>query len=649
MPNQSIFRERIVVGTIFFLLLLSSFFSGEWSKWLQAIILVATFLMGFFTWRIFASGELFFTSGKRLFKNPVVYLITFLVIVLITSFFSSDKYDSFSQLFLLLSYVAIFISSYLIFRKWNLIYLGAKVIFFTGVLVAIISLVMYVNQSLPRATGLTFNANALGSYLLFSLPLGLVFSILFRGKKIWPLYFMGSLLIGIAFFLTYSYTAWVSIIIPLFIIARYVQNNFSRRKIVIIFFLLFFISFTVITVFRYQKSNDISQAIQIHKTITSEGFITSFSQRLFFNQSSLEMIRDNIFMGSGFNTFQSVYSRYAHTVIEQPRYAHNYYLQTAAEVGVLGFTAFVLFLYLLLRKSFKVVLRETDNNKKYVLLGLLAGVVGSAIHSLFDFGWQFPSVYILFWVSSGMLLAWSSQSDHTNGSLSSHERFNFNKIVKVLTILVLVLLLSRGVTLFLGVYSFDQAEESIKDLKIAEGLELYEQGLKFDPDPRFLVNLVGDHTKYYRMFDEGVLAKMENRMSQYLASNPQDYLSHWTLGRAYFVQEKYDEAESEYLAAIELNPVFRPDIYYDLAFLYFTQEKYDKVESTIRNILGEYYIGIKTSNPSLNVQLAFLYLLLGENYQAQDNKNLAEFYIRKALKLQPDFGIAQTRLKEVTQ
>lgn len=122
---------------------------------------------------------------------------------------------------------------------------------------------------------------------------------------------------------------------------------------------------------------------------------------------------------------------------------------------------------------------------------------------------------------------------------------------------------------------------------------------------------------------------------------------HWTLGRLYFVQDKLGSAAEQYEQAITRNPVFRPDIYYDLAYVYFVQEQYDDAEMTIRRILDQYYIGIDTSNPNLPTQLAALHYLLGEVYEAEGRASLAQTYYEKAVRLDENFQPAQNALDKL--
>jgi len=646
--NITQFRQYVVLGVFLFLVVLPSFFSGEWSKWLQSIIFVVIFLLVLYIVILSRSKEKTVGNGGKFILSPNFYLIIFLIIIFITSFFSVNKYNSFSQFFLLLSCAAIFFSAYLFFRQWKLIKITTNVIFFIGVVAALASLYFFLDQGPSRTGGFLFNANALGSYLLFCLPLGFILSYQYRKQKRRYFYLIGFLLIITSFILSYSYTGWVSFGFPFLILICYYRKFVFQKRNLYIFFLIILIGFIAVSLFRYQNSQDFSEAVSIHKNISLDHFIFSLSQRWNFNQSALEIFNDNPILGSGYNTFQSMYGRYYHTVFEQPRYAHNYYLQTAAEVGIFGLVALLAFLFFLFKRVYSVVKKELDEERKSYLLGLGLGLVGSAIHALFDFGWQFPAVFILFWLISGMLMAWYQQSKKEE---EFEEKVNdkklWQKIGQILVILLALLIFSRGITLFMGTYYFQKAETAAKYGEIEDMSRYYENGLRFDPDPIKRINHAQEKIKYSAFLKTEDYKQMEERLQKLLSVNQEDYYAHWVLGRVYYIQDKYPQAEKSYKEAIYYNPVFRPDFHYDLAFLYFGQEQYDEAKKVIFSILEQYPEGIKTSNPNLPTQLAFLNLLLGQIYFEQGEKDKAEFYYKEALELKPDFNLAKNKLKSL--
>lgn len=646
--NITQFRQYVVLGVFLFLVILPSFFSGEWSKWLQSIIFIVIFLLVLYIIILSRSKDRIVNNGGKFILNQNFYLIVFLIVVFATSFFSVNKYNSFSQFFLLLSYAAIFFSAYLFFRKWKLIKITTNIIFFIGVVAALISLFLFINQSFARTGGFLFNANALGSYLLFSLPLGFILSYQYRKQKRRYLYFIGSLLIITSFLLSYSYTGWVSFAIPFLILICYYRKFVFQKRNLYIFLLVILIGFIAVSLFRYQNSQNFSEAVSIHKNISLDHFIFSLSQRWNFNQSALEIFSDYPISGSGYNTFQSMYGRYYHTVFEQPRYAHNYYLQTAAEVGIFGLVALLAFLFFLFKRVYSVVKKELDEERKSYLLGLGLGLIGSAIHALFDFGWQFPAVFILFWLISGMLMAWYQQSKEETKEISVADKPSaWLKVGQVISIILALAIFIRGLTLFMSINYFQKAEHAKNIGDISGVFEYYGKGLKYDPDPTEVVNYVQKKIKYTLELTDDDFNFMEDKLKRVLSVSEEYYNAHWFLGKVYYLQNKYDLAEEQYRLAVLYNPVFRPDIQHDLALVNYFQEDYSEAKKVIFSILSQYPEGISSANPNLPTQMAFLNMLLGDIYKKLDNIGSARKYYSKALEYRPDLRLAEEKLKKI--
>ena len=108
--------------------------------------------------------------------------------------------------------------------------------------------------------------------------------------------------------------------------------------------------------------------------------------RFHFWQIALKIFFDNPILGTGLNSFGTVFTHYdtwnGNYRIEQ---AHNDYLQILADAGIIGFTCVVGFIVLLFKKSFQIIGKTKDNFRRNVAIGALAGCFGILLHSFFDF------------------------------------------------------------------------------------------------------------------------------------------------------------------------------------------------------------------------------------------------------------------------
>ncbi len=114
--------------------------------------------------------------------------------------------------------------------------------------------------------------------------------------------------------------------------------------------------------------------------------------RLYFWSVAVKIISDFPLLGGGLDAFGIAFTRYDTTNgalrVEQ---AHNDYLQILADAGIAGFACVAAFIFLLFKKGLRVVAKSSDNFRRSVAVGALAGCFGILIHSLFDFPLRTPA------------------------------------------------------------------------------------------------------------------------------------------------------------------------------------------------------------------------------------------------------------------
>jgi O-antigen ligase len=111
-------------------------------------------------------------------------------------------------------------------------------------------------------------------------------------------------------------------------------------------------------------------------------------------KDTLSLIRANPITGVGaYETVFPVYGRNNGMFIIN--FAHNDYLQSLADGGLLGGLAAVCFVVLLLKAMLRA-LKSEDRRLAAIALGSGAGIFSLLVHSLFDFNLQIPSNALLF-------------------------------------------------------------------------------------------------------------------------------------------------------------------------------------------------------------------------------------------------------------
>lgn len=124
--------------------------------------------------------------------------------------------------------------------------------------------------------------------------------------------------------------------------------------------------------------------------------------RAHFWSGTIEIIKDYPVLGTGLGSFGAVYPRYDTAGgtyrLEQ---AHNDYLQTLSDAGVVGGLIALAFVIALFRMALKRM-QSHDKMRRGIALGALAGCTGALVHSFFDFTLHTTANALLFLVLAAL-------------------------------------------------------------------------------------------------------------------------------------------------------------------------------------------------------------------------------------------------------
>ncbi len=119
--------------------------------------------------------------------------------------------------------------------------------------------------------------------------------------------------------------------------------------------------------------------------------------RTHFWQIAVKIFLDYPILGAGLDAFGTAFTRYdSWNGIFRVEQAHNDYLQILADAGFFGFACVVAFIYLLFKRSLRVIEKATNHFRRDAATGALAGCFGVLIHSFFDFPLRTPSNALFF-------------------------------------------------------------------------------------------------------------------------------------------------------------------------------------------------------------------------------------------------------------
>ena len=126
---------------------------------------------------------------------------------------------------------------------------------------------------------------------------------------------------------------------------------------------------------------------------------TQDAYRLKIYRDSLLMSTHKPILGYGLGTFSDVYpayrSFYSNLFVN---HAHNDYIETLVDTGVVGLGLFLWLLVGVFRSGFGKIMDRDDQEGSLLTLAALTGITGIAVHSCLDFNLHIPANAALFFV-----------------------------------------------------------------------------------------------------------------------------------------------------------------------------------------------------------------------------------------------------------
>lgn len=243
----------------------------------------------------------------------------------------------------------------------------------------------------------TFGHHRLAGYLLFSLPLTIwAISQDWKWKK--PAIIALAVILP-AFIASGGRAAYLGALTALI----YLQKGrlFAVRQgafliisiaVVLLFFLtipLFYRLWPEAAVFWPLADNQTLSGILI-KPLSAD------SRFSYWAQAVRAVINDPLGYGLETFRFQSLFFRLPGETTSG--YVHNQYLQVFSETGIIGGILFLTLVIMALKQSHRTA-TETGGQ---LATALTAGLIASATAAFLDFDWQFPSIFLLFWLIAGV-------------------------------------------------------------------------------------------------------------------------------------------------------------------------------------------------------------------------------------------------------
>jgi len=278
-------------------------------------------------------------------------------------------------------------------------------------------------------------------------------------------------------------------------------------------------------------------------------------------KSAVLMFKAKPFTGQGLGTFADVYSAFKLPVDglagrygRSAQFAHNEYLNTAAELGIAGLILLFVGVALILLKACRSIQLAKTKTTALTALGALMALSAVFVHALVDFNLRFLPVMLVTVLSAAIV--WSPVYFPVKLVTPS------NKRLRVYTAVIIILVFFFVLSVFLGetVSSLAKGQEKEKTLKEALLLDALNAERS---DALGLYYL----SEFVRTKDNRALVFAEEHFKSATAKNRVNGYYKKHLGHTYAAWNMFLEAEKEYLAAIELCPN-EPFFRFELSGLY---------------------------------------------------------------------------------
>ena len=244
------------------------------------------------------------------------------------------------------------------------------------------------------------NPNVYGEYLILAIPIAV--ALFWTEKGFWKKAFLLGIagITMLAMILTFSRGCWLGILFALAILAVIIDRRFIILGIIALMFMPFVLPDTIIN--RFMSIGDMSDS--------------STSYRVYIWMGSLAMLKDYWVSGIGLGetSFNTIYPLYSYNNIEAP-HSHNLYLQIVSQFGIMGLIMFLAIVYNFYKDTTISMLKK----KNILLAGIIAGLTGFFLESMFDYTWYNYRVILIFWMVLSFGIVATKLTENEDGKESN--------------------------------------------------------------------------------------------------------------------------------------------------------------------------------------------------------------------------------------
>lgn len=533
-----------------------------------------------------------YASNDNLFLNfkvsqPLFWFILFLFWAAL-SFIWSVNYHRTLVEFLHLAFFGLVLVIASNLNENNIFRLG-RIIIIAGFFVALLGLSQYLLIDIIRIQGTFAYPNSFGIFLVMLFLLGWGYCLRKPGRFLFAI----CAVLLTTLYLTFSRGSFICLAVafPLLFVGinrQGIRNALLKTLfcLAIAFILTQVILFSAPYLHTYLVGK-VSSNIEMLHVLTERGSLIEWSgiSRLAYWEAAFRIFLEKPFVGTGLGTFFLAHFTVFADNVWYSRFVHNHYLQTLAELGIIGLLLLIGFILATLRLAWVKIQKGS-----YPLFypGVIAAIIAFLIHIGGDFSWSYPGVALIFILLVG-----------TVSGLSENDKIVLNKIQKTILIIFISLVFMLSVWQLTAYQYYQRGINYDARQDYYRAVAVYDRVNSIYPI-NSMAFYFASHG-YYRLArqQENTIFLEESiiRAKKAVALSPIDSILHNHLGRLYWESNLLEKAEFHLELGVQ-NAGYRLPIYIDLARFYIQQGRYSEAEKTIRRALElkDYAVGMHPSS-----------------------------------------------------
>ena len=639
--------KKLIIGLVLFNLIFITVFNGVELKYYAFISMMLSFII-FILFLFYVSK----VHGVSLYKNSISMWI-FIFVILALLFTSKYRYASLVGFFEIFSGVINFFVVLSLLKEEDikgfltaLSSIGTA--FSLTSIFEYLSYVFFSESKISRflvSNGFIYGSrvasffqypNAAATYLLFFSLISLGLLVTDRSRKN-PIFFVESVLMLFALYLTDSRGAYISILVGLILLPLFMKDKKRLLLDTLSVFLVAGILIFLNNIFFAPIVADRAAHAKELFTFLAGTYNFSLENRIQLLLDSLNIFKRYPIFGTGLNTFRDAILNYRVGLF----YAldpHSLLARLLAETGVLGTGAFLLFVVSVFWASFKENAFQSDIN-----IFIAVAFLVLFIHINLDLSFQYLSIIILFFIA----LALAGSKRKVNSGVFSSDSLVLLSMAGVFVLFVIFFIPETVASIYATT-----GENYLQKGDIAKANANFKVAVtasRYNAD--YLTNLAETYEDLamVNVLREENVSKAKDALGRAYKENKISFYIPLRLSRLYLYSK--DEKAIEYARiALERNPLWAPiraDL--SLALAYTGKGNTDKVDILARDALNftgtdEEYRAMHYITPKEKDSIT--YTALGFAHLKEDK---AKTYFTKALGLDKENAFAYLGLSEVSK